>query len=324
MIYLALEEGKRTIRDRLRIRAGDHTDLPIYVVFLDGSEEQTFRLDDSDSITALRDLVIECQPVLVVLDVLREAHDGRENESDDMAIMLRPIRQIAHEFNVTIVVTHHASKAGGFRGSTSIPAAFDDTVEFVRDDLDSDTQMRGMITGRGRDLPKVVQHIEFDPDTYRWRAIHGAPAVSQPTNIREKILHVLNATDDYLTAEAITEAIEGAKTKTVQNALSGLMGEQYRQLLVKGTGSKGDPRRYHGIHKREADQLILPGNDPGTKEQDTEPTCVQCGGKVVEGQMYCSKHGRATGPPNGPEETEIESTGNPAWDGLWDTGRKSA
>ncbi len=263
VVYLALEEGRRTIRDRLRARIGNR-DLPVSIAFLDGSDAgQVFRLDDVESIQGLQSLIDECRPVLVVLDVLREAHDGRENESDDMAILLRPIRQLAHDRNVTIAVTHHASKAGGAHGSTSIPAAFDSTLAFVRDDLDTDAGMRGVLTARGRDLPKVAQHIEFDPETFRWSPISGAPLVSQPTNIREKILHVLNGTDDWLTAEDIAGRLPDTKLQTVRNKISDMLGEHYRQMLVKGTGAKGDPRHFHGIHKH--DNGIPPdsGNDPG-------------------------------------------------------------
>lgn len=292
-VYLALEEGRRTIRDRLRARVGDR-DLPLFVAFLDGSDDgQTFRLADPEAIQGLLDLIDTYKPVLVVLDVLREAHDGRENESDDMALLLRPIRQIAHDRNVTIVVTHHASKAGGARGSTSIPAAFDSVLTFVREDLDTDAGMRGVLSARGRDLPKVSQRIEFDPVTFRWAPLSGAPMVSQPTNTREQILQVLNGTDDWLTAEAIAERIPGTKLQTVRNKITDMLSEHYRLLLVRGTGAKGDPRQFHGILNRDGIVPVSSGNNPGATGEDG---CVHCGAPVAPSQLYCVRHGGVASP----------------------------
>lgn len=308
VIYLALEESKRTLRDRFRVCSSGHTNLPIFVASLDGSEGQEFKLDDHDSINGLRGLMLQRQPVLVVLDVLREAHDGRENESDDMAGIVRPIRQLAHEYNVCILVTHHASKNGGFRGSTSIPAAFDDSIEFVRDDLETDVTMRGLLTGRGRDLPKVAQYIEFDPETFHWKAIDGAPTVSQPANIREKILRVVNTCDDWLTAEGIADKLSDTKLQTVRNKLSDMVRERPCPILVEGVGAKGDPRRYHGIHRRDSIDTHHSGNNPGTTK--VGPTllvrrCVQCDTALeVPNVLYCPEHGGPS--PLQPTGTEGE------------------
>lgn len=296
-VYLALEEGKRTIRDRWKARVGETPSIPIYVAFLDGSMGETFRLDDADSIQDVLLLINQYRPVLIVLDVLREAHNGRENESDDMVALIRPIRQLAHEYNVAIVVTHHASKAGGYRGSTAIAAAFDDTFDFVRDDPDGGAQVQGVLTARGRDLPKVVEHITFDPKTFRWSVLDAAPTVSQPTNVRGKVLAALNSTDDWLTAEQITNRIEGAKLKSVQNELATMTRETYCQLLIEGTGTRTNPRRFHGIHRRGENVPPDSGNGPGANEADTSGNeaddeavfpgeCVDCGAPLPAGRRY--------------------------------------
>lgn len=295
VVYLALEESKRTIRDRLRVLAAGHHDLPVHIASLDGSEGQVFRLEDHDSIVGLRDLMTNLRPVLVIIDVLREAHDGRENDSDDMAWRLANVRSLAHDTGICIVVTHHMSREGHSRGSTAIGASFDETFEFTRTDLETDTCMRGLITGKGRDVPKIAQHIEFDPDTYAWQGVEGAPVHSQPTNIREKIVQVLNTTDEWLTAEGIADLIPDTKLQTVRNKLSDMVAERPCRLLIEGGGGKGDPRRYHGIHKRKDTNTHHSGNNPGTTQEG--PTllvrrCVQCRKPLsVPGALYCPEHG---------------------------------
>lgn len=308
-MYIALEESVRVVRDRAVSLIGDRDDVPLWFSIADGGDSEPFQLDDIDSIQWLRNQIASINLKLVVLDVLREAHGGRENESDDMADLCRPLRQIAHENNTTILVTHHSSKEGGPRGSTSIPAAFDSVYTFTRDEKEDDTQMRGLLVGKGRELPKFAQHIEFDPDTHRWRAIEGAPVSSQPTNIREKVFAVLNGTDEWLTAEEIADRIPDTKIQTVRNALSNITQERYKQLLVKGSGSKGDPRRYHGIHKRDDIDTYASGINPGTNGTYDGPACVDCGMPVATGQLYCPAHGGTA---------EVVGTGNPIWDGLWE------
>jgi hypothetical protein len=90
VIYLALEESTRTLRDRIRLRLNGRWDVPLYVVPLDGSTEESFSLEDPSSITALINLIQKVQPVAIFLDTLREAHSGREDSSDDMTPLLRP------------------------------------------------------------------------------------------------------------------------------------------------------------------------------------------------------------------------------------------
>ena len=264
VIYLALEESLQTIRDRLRSRAGGATGFPVYTAPLDGSHGESFQLDNPGSVQDLMTIVKKHRPAMIVIDTLREAHTGRENESDDMTDLIRPIRMVAHETNTCIVVTHHSSKAGGPRGSTSIPAAFDDVFVFVRDDLDTDTDMRGVLTGKGRDLPKLIQYIAFDPETHRWITSESAPILNTALNLRERIVQVLNSTEDWLTAEGIANRLPDTKLQTVRNKLSDMIRERPRQMMVEGSGSKGDPRKYHGIHKREDIDTDSSGNDPGT------------------------------------------------------------
>jgi RecA-family ATPase len=49
-------------------------------------------------------MIVQIAPRLVVLDPLRELHSGREDLSDEMAPIIRPLRQIAHETGVTIAL----------------------------------------------------------------------------------------------------------------------------------------------------------------------------------------------------------------------------
>lgn len=293
VLYLALEDHVSVFRDRVRKMLDGNFDLPFYVAPLDGSfEGQTFSLEEPLDIGALRDQIVDLKPVMVVIDVLREAHEGDENDSGDMSRVLKPVRQLAHEFNVCIVVVHHANREGRYRGSTAIAGAFDDKFDFRREDGDDEDGMRGLITGQGRYVPKLVQRVEFDQDTHRWRSFEGAATSGRTAGVQQKVLDVLNSTDEWLTGRDIASRVDGVSERSIQNELTAMRKRSYPGMKVRGTGKKNDPYLYHGIHKRQ--------HDPDPQEEDRGGRqgkgCVDCGAVIPAGQMYCKAHGAA---PNG-------------------------
>ena len=263
VIYFALEEPMSLVRDRIRKMLQGAHDLPLFVAPLDGSYEgQTFSLEDAINIGELRDHVAATRPVMVIIDVLREAHESDENDSGDMARVLKPVRQLAHEFNTCIVVTHHMNRDGKYRGSTAIPGAFDDQIDFRREDGDDEDGIRGLITGEGRHIPKLVQRVEFDQDTHHWRAIEGRVAPGKGIGIQEKILDVLSETDEWLSGKEIAGRVPDVSERSVQNELGSMRKRSYSRMQVRGSGTKSDPYMYHGILKREEATPPPPTNGP--------------------------------------------------------------
>jgi RecA-family ATPase len=264
-IYLALEESTRTLRDRLRLRLGSRWDVPLYVVPLDGSTGESFSLEDPRSITALINLIEEVQPVAIFLDTLREAHSGREDSSDDMTPLLRPIRQITHQFDVTLIVTHHQSKmAGASRGSTAIRAAFDDEIAFTRTDEQQERDIRGTLKIEGRNVPKEVIYVVFDPDKARWATVNEPEVIVEP-QLRERILMVLDHANAWLTAKEIAERLPGTKLKTIQNKIAEMLQERPLPMAMSGEPRKGSPRRFASLNRRFEFAPEDSGNDAGNE-----------------------------------------------------------
>ncbi len=275
VIYLALEENVATLQSRIGARDQGHGGYSFYVVILDGSDNgQQFQLDRNEDIAGLAELIEEIEPVLVIIDTLREAHSGRENESDDMAPRLRAIRALAHQANTAIVVSHHAGKQSGSpRGSTAILASFDDGLLFTREDDESGSDIRGVLRAEGRNLQKVVEHIAFDSHTFRW-TVTNAPPAETVQNMRGRILSVLQETDEWLDAKGLADRLAGAKLKTVQNELSRMTREKPRPFVMDSeTARKGQPRRYHGMRPREdvPDDSRNDIGDEGMKPRNVTP-----------------------------------------------------
>jgi hypothetical protein len=252
VIYMALEENVGTLQAWFAARDKGEGGYPVYVVILDGSDEgQQFQLDRNEDIAGLLELIEEIQPVLIIIDTLREAHSGRENESDDMAPRLRAIRALAHQTNTTVVVSHHAGKqSGSSRGSTAILASFDDGLLFTREDNESESEIRGVLRAEGRNLQKTVEHIAFNGDDFRW-VVTSAPPTETVHNMRSRILAVLHEHDEWMDAKALTEAIPGANLRTIQNELSRLVRDKPRPFAMDSeTPRKGAPCKYLGIRTR--------------------------------------------------------------------------
>lgn len=339
-IYAAAEEQVRDVRARIAARIGDRRNAPLYVLPLDGSTGDRLDLGDPAAMQKLWDMVATTRPVLVVLDVLRELHDRTEDSSDEMGPLLRPLRQLAHETNTALVVTHHQRKAGGFRGSTAIKAAFDAEWSLSSDAADSDGPPGGMLRVEGRHGPRVTVRIRFG-DGGRWAL--GTPAVADLIAPDRIVLH-LDEVNDWRTAREIATET-GKPLKTVQNELSRLRATDPCPIAIAGTGRKGDPTRYRSLAVRmdldhiengsqdpvvaggpivpengsqSTDSLgetafgnnpdmvpIVPGNHSGNNGNNR--VCVECGAPVRAG-LYCDLHGSQPAPHDERASAEPEPT----------------
>lgn len=243
-IYCAAEEHIGDVRDRVADRLGDRRDVPLLILPLDGSTGDRLRLDDPKSMQQLWDMVVMLNPIVVVLDPMRELHDRQEDAADEMAPLLRPVRQIAHHRNTCVVVNHHQNRGGTFRGSTAIRAAFDLEWEFTRTDGDVDKENespRGRLRVEGRHGPRQVIHMRLG-EGLRWEADQPVAKLREP-GTRVRILDYFLDADSSRTATEISEGIRVPK-HTVQNVLTEMVRETPCPLVVLGTGTKTDPRRY--------------------------------------------------------------------------------
>jgi len=241
IVFVALEENIREVRDRFLKRLDHRRDAPVHVLPANGYDDTIFRIDIPECIGALARMIDDLNASVVVIDTMHEAHHLRENESDDMGRLTRPLRQIAHDTNCAIFLLHHMNKEGGSRGSTSIAAGCDQLWNFQRTDADNDAGPPvGRLTVEGRFGPKQVMGIRLG-DGLRW-VVDNAVTVQDQTT-RSRILATLGNHVDGLTAADLATAT-GGRLKSIQNELSRLLQEDPCPIVASGTGTKGNPRRY--------------------------------------------------------------------------------
>jgi hypothetical protein len=118
------ESGDRRMRRRLgavmRACGADGT-IPLAYTSL-----ELFNMTREDEAKHLQDLITETGAKLVIIDALADIAAGaEENSVKEMQPVLMRLRKIAELTGAAIVVIHHASKGGGYRGSTAIAGALD-------------------------------------------------------------------------------------------------------------------------------------------------------------------------------------------------------
>jgi hypothetical protein len=270
VIYVPAEDGFPVVRNRLRTRFGDERSVPFYILPVDGSlPDQTLQLDNPESLARLAATIEAIKPVAVGLDCLRELHTLKENDADEMALLLRPIRQLAHETDTAIILVHHRNKHGtdpatATRGSSAIVGAVDSVLTLDASGNDEDgltPQTVITLTAQGRYGPKqrITAHLASG---LRWEIAGAAP----DTTLANRIPYLLGGRDTLLDADAIAEAL-GAKKGSVQNALKELV--KSGAVVRLGKGEKNAPYQY--AHPRVAADMTQRdewGNESQEKAHD--------------------------------------------------------
>ena len=305
VIVIALEENIREVRDRILERLGartDHADIPLHVLPANGYTDVVFRLDDAASMAAFAAMVVEYEAVAVFIDTFREAHGLREDVADDMAPLIRPLRQIAHEANCAVVLIHHQNKHGASRGSTAIAAGADQLWSFNRTDQDATRPgadgASGVLTAEGRFGPRVTLPIRLG-DGLRWEPDEAIRVPDPP--LRDRILAVLRRAPDGLDARAIASTLgETVKLKSVQNEISRLLQESPSPIVAAGSGRRNDPRRF-----RLAKPPLLPDDEPAPFVPNINPLGWVDREPIPRGGPHASG--------NGGNKLGKESTGGVDW-----------
>jgi len=169
---------------------------------------------------------------LVIFDTLRAAHDGDENSSQDMALVMGRLKEL-RESGFDIFLIHHTGKANErlYKGSTAISDLADHvlklyrarkgSLEEIQDDINPDPDATFVLaTGKTRFEPFHL-YLSFDPDA-------GGFSVAEDPN-----LAALEALASYIAGPGLgrnqTEIIEWAK-----DSLGGGRKQNFVALLNRG------------------------------------------------------------------------------------------
>jgi hypothetical protein len=204
VLYLALEDNQRRIQDRLRrVTTGG---------------EWPRRLELSTSLPRLAEGGIEAlrgwigraaDPRLIVVDVftkvktIRGPRDGLY-DADYQAVV--PLKELADETGVAVVVVHHQRKQGSdedpldtISGSTGLTGAMDTILVLDRGSEGT------TLYARGRDIEEVECAVQFDRRTCRWSNLGDAGEVRM-SDERKRVVEVLKEAGEPMSLARIVEA----------------------------------------------------------------------------------------------------------------------
>jgi hypothetical protein len=248
VIYLALEETERRVREQFR-RIGATGEEPIYT-YVGPTPAQLFE----EILPHMKSI----QPKLVVLDPLFRAVRVKDSSAyAEVTNALDPILRLAASTGCHVLVPHHAGKQAreavdSALGSTAIAGTFDSI--FVLNKRD-DTRTIEVVLREGDPIPRTV--LSMDAETERI-SLAGSVEEADLEKIGEAILEV--TADTWLSEPEITGAVEGA-TARKRRVLRELV--KTGRLVREGTGKRGDPYAYSGN--------LFSCSTPyvGTREQET-------------------------------------------------------
>ncbi|MBV9996202.1 MAG: AAA family ATPase [Caulobacteraceae bacterium] len=169
VLYCALEDNQTRLRERMTAMCGPAT-WPSRLTFWTDMQKL-----DEGGLEALEGWVAEQQsPTLIVIDILgrvrRPARPAESVYAYDYE-SLTPLKRLADQTGVAIVVVHHTRKqeAGDalqeVSGSNGLTGAADSTLILSR------RPEGAALYGRGRDLPEFDLALELDESSCRWRSL---------------------------------------------------------------------------------------------------------------------------------------------------------
>ncbi|MES2343646.1 MAG: AAA family ATPase [Pseudomonadota bacterium] len=202
VLYAALEDNQRRLQGRMaKIRPMG--DWPDRLTFWTEME----RIEDG-GLEQLRSWIESVQnPRLIVIDVftkVRRAKGGSEGVYDSDYLAAAPLKKLADDTGVGIVIVHHLRKMAAdgdpldmVSGSTGLTGAMD-TILVLNRGPEGVT-----LYGRGRDIEEIESAVQFDKQTCRWSMLGDASEVRLSAE-RRAIIDALRAESEPMSPNVIS------------------------------------------------------------------------------------------------------------------------
>jgi 5S rRNA maturation endonuclease (ribonuclease M5) len=223
--------------------------------------QQGLNLSDPEHVVALRGVLDECKPSLVIVDSLVRVHQANENDAGEVAKVFRVVRGLINEYGCSFVFCHHRRKPGpmgndaanGFRGSSEI-RAFVDTHLDLRKSKSAEGRCLVEHSKSRYDEPVPSFEVEItDPDETSTTVRYIGEAKSDTQAIVEEgcnFIRELIADGEYHCRGNIIESGKGAglKRDTLDTA---------RKLLIEsGEATPENHGREVGIRRSDVPNTL--------------------------------------------------------------------
>jgi AAA domain len=199
--------------------------------------DKGLRLDLPEGVEALRALVAEHRPTLLILDPFVRLHQISESDSTAVAKVLQELRNLKNEFNTGVLLVHHATKGSkNIRGSTEFPAWGETNLFMYKDKAENvflDIQHRAAESTNA--VPLKIGELN-DGTSIHVIEEHKAALTLVPDVVESLQSKILGAIRSYSTPRTLEQIVQrvGASQIEVRNELYQLIKGKEIQWTSKG------------------------------------------------------------------------------------------
>jgi hypothetical protein len=238
VLYLALEDTERRLRDRVNKCLGPHP-LPKNFHYCNSDWG---RLPDA-RVNFEKFLDEHKDTRLIVVDTLQKIREPGKSgtgvyEQDYEAISI--LKTIADKYNVAVIVVHHQRKATSgdiydtISGSLGITGSAD-TIAILR--KESKSKMDAALFVKGRDVDEIEKALQFDPNIGTWILMGDAEEYNK-SDERQEIINLLRENEKSMTSNEIAKRL-GKKVENIKHLLWN-MNKAGEIIKIKGAGFSVD------------------------------------------------------------------------------------
>jgi AAA domain len=237
VLYLALEDNRRRLKRRLNQMLPSGSVPNRLEISLSCP-----RLDRGGMETIKRWVQRHPDARLIVIDVFKKLRpEARERDSlyDSDYRAIEPLKQLADEHGIAILVLHHTRKMPAddpfdtVSGSTGFTGAADTVLVLARD-----VQGGTTLYGRGRDIEEIETAVQFDRLGGSWTIV-GSASETRLSDPRLEILRTLRAARGPMSPREIAD-VTGQSYDAVRKLLTRMWSCDELQKEKRGRYSACD------------------------------------------------------------------------------------
>jgi hypothetical protein len=241
VLYAALEDSPRRIKDRLRRVCQLAGRAPERMTVWFGDDLKRLGDGCEDELRAW--LTDHPQARLVVIDTLNYIRPNRTKDEDPYSYDYRSattLQRLAQDFKIAIIIIHHTRKTAAddylesISGTNGLTGGSDAVMV-----LEKGSEGGFVLKGRGRDIEEFETAVKFDRNDCKWHVI-GDAAEARVSDTRAAILAVLAEAGFFMSVGDI--AVQVGRTR---NTVDQQLWQMVKAGIVErhGRGKYGLPGR---------------------------------------------------------------------------------
>ena len=232
LIYLA-EDPLPSLRERVR-SIGRSRGLSLDLMDLQVITASRLRLDHKNDRACLVETVRRLRPRLLLLDPLVRLHGVNENDAREISELLSFLRDLQRQFDLAVVLVHHARKGGSQVGGQALRGsgdlwAFGDSNLYIRR-IDGKLVLSIEHRSAAAPPPVALKLVQEDEDRVHLELAEPGEDAGERV-LSEEILELLQGVN-LLTRSALRQRLR------VKNARLGavLLELEHERKIVRGPG----------------------------------------------------------------------------------------